>query len=1755
MKYYRFIFFLAIICLPLTVYAGVDSLWFSEETACNDSNIVTICYELTADTTDIDVQVSSDGGSTWDVPLSTLRSHAGDLGSDILPGIHCFEWIMSEDLPGVESYDFKASVFTSSDQYEYWVPYVSTHTGCASGNASRLYVRGVYNTTNIDIDFDHDDIIDSSFVLNVNETQSFSIPLLESGTHIITNKPIQSYYYFHCSNHGLYEDGSMSYALYPSNVAGWDYAVFPADYTTVLAIENATTVFVDSDYDGTSDFSFVLNRGEVNTFSTISHAAHIYSANEKKIVVVNAFHSGDYYSTTSAYNLLPVDLLGMEYYAPEVHNYTLTVVSLDSRVEVIAVQSGTNLTINGTPYTPALGEMVTFTTEAEVTITSDKPVAATHIADIFATDPWGSHENRHYMYAFNLFPEDILSERYILPQTGGTTTHGFPKVQYSIISFSDGNFIELDLLDDGSIDTSFTLHEGDIGYFHEGEYVPFNSSFLSLQSSSPVQVTYSYRGWWSNRSETTQGRIIISGGWQERVVGAGPLDSRKPEITIDCPSNITPREMNTISWTVDDLFWTSQPCSVHIFGCGIDERYAIPWEFITWSTPDVTCDACTMVVAVPDSFCNWGYDTCVFSIERLLPPPDIDTVWFWEETDCNDSNIVHICYVLTGDTTTVSVRMSSDGGATWTVPLLTLRNDAGDLGPGVAAGTHCFDWLMSEDFPDYERHNFMVEVSIGGTTGGGSPWRMFQCDAQHTGRSPNTRCEEPGTVLWSYDAGATIKYPAVYTDTLIYFTTTDGILHALNTSGDSLWAVDFGSASDGGPLLLHDGRIVVCNLDNQVKAFLPDGTVDWIYNSPTAINGIHHCPILGGDSRIYVNGFYDAPWHGHLISLTQEGSENWNVSFPGSGSWAICSPAMDNDNLLFTVDMSNSPGELVCWNNGGGVQWRFTAYPYGGETDLRSSAAVDVSRNRVYFGSNKNDPRGMVAVDYTATTNSLAWFYDAGAGNDVNYSPAIDPDGNIYFGSSNGTFYSLNPAGGLRWSASFSGNITDPIIDPEDHVISGTASGYLYVYNTDGDSLWSILLDGSIVSSPIIGSNGVIYAGTNSGNFYAIGGCASSAAETATANLDSRHPAVEISSCPILLEVGESNLFSWTVEDSFWVDPPCSVHFFGCGIDERYLSRDVFFNWSASSYCEACTLIVAARDSFCNWGYDTCVFTVSPGDTPPYLESVSFWEETERDNRNLVNLCYKFSDMEYDVATLFPFLSGNNGVTWTVPMDSILDTLSAYGSPNLQECVEPGYHCFQWVMSEDLPDSEACQFRAQMQLTSAVVSDLELSDSLDMLFPRGGAGGGGLAWHGEYIYVCQYRDTVFEIEASRSMITDTFIIDRSVGIRGLEDLAFCDGYLFVNNAWAVYKYDLSTESVLDSSRNIGSVSASISGMTCTGTCGSEEAFIWVARSNFWFYKLRVSDLSIVDSFSIPALPEPPEGLAYAYGYLWCLLDDATLLKIDTDSEIIIAAFAMPYYDASTGSGPEGLTFDGTNFWYAELGATDRVYKVAVDWYRDSIISEPGCLDSRNPLTIIDSAICFDTLVSGGTDTLSWDVFDDFVFPTTPCSVYVSFDDGYSFAFLGMSDNDSSYIWSPVFDTLTHTARFLVTLYDSFGNYSLDTSCMFTICVGNDPPVITNVEFFQRTDGSQIVDIYYDLDDPNGDSVYVTVEFSSDGGITWDIVPLTYIAPSDTGWVPSIPAGERRIIWDMSEDTDPCTLEESDIILRITGDDGRTFICE
>ncbi len=108
-------------------------------------------------------------------------------------------------------------------------------------------------------------------------------------------------------------------------------------------------------------------------------------------------------------------------------------------------------------------------------------------------------------------------------------------------------------------------------------------------------------------------------------------------------------------------------------------------------------------------------------------------------------------------------------------------------------------------------------------------------------------------------------------------------------------------------------------------------------------------------------------------------------------------------------------------------------------------------------------------------------------------------------------------------------------------------------------------------------------------------------------------------------------------------------------------------------------------------------------------------------------------------------------------------------------------------------------------------------------------------------------------------------------------------------------------------------------------------------------------------------------------------------------------------------------------------------------------------------------------------------------------------------------------------------------------------CFSVLQAQNSVPVVSNVNFTMRQDGSKIVDITYDVFDPNGKTLYVKVEASSDAGDTWNL-RIDKIT-GDIGY--GIVSGtNKKIVWNILEDKHEFYNER--VQIKISADNNNAF---
>ena len=95
------------------------------------------------------------------------------------------------------------------------------------------------------------------------------------------------------------------------------------------------------------------------------------------------------------------------------------------------------------------------------------------------------------------------------------------------------------------------------------------------------------------------------------------------------------------------------------------------------------------------------------------------------------------------------------------------------------------------------------------------------------------------------------------------------------------------------------------------------------------------------------------------------------------------------------------------------------------------------------------------------------------------------------------------------------------------------------------------------------------------------------------------------------------------------------------------------------------------------------------------------------------------------------------------------------------------------------------------------------------------------------------------------------------------------------------------------------------------------------------------------------------------------------------------------------------------------------------------------------------------------------------------------------------------------------------------------------------PIVTNVTASQRTDGSKIVDITYDVSDAENDTLLIEVLLSDDGGATFDISPDEANLTGDVG-EDIMPGNSKSITWNAGDET--IDFDGDNFQLKVTADD-------
>ena|GEM_PF-413438 len=352
-----------------------------------------------------------------------------------------------------------------------------------------------------------------------------------------------------------------------------------------------------------------------------------------------------------------------------------------------------------------------------------------------------------------------------------------------------------------------------------------------------------------------------------------------------------------------------------------------------------------------------------------------------------------------------------------------------------------------------------------------SAWPMFCHDTRHTGQSPYSTEDNPGTVKWRFENDGLIEdTPVISNDGTIYFGGAVDFqpyyLVALYPNGSLKWRYRTdGSIWGSSPAIDENGTIYVGSWDAGLYAINPNGTLKWRF---PAGDTVASSPVIADDGTIYFGKMGPGWDKGRIYAVYPNGTEKWHYD---TGYWIVSNPAIGDDGTIY---IGSGDSYLYAMYPNGTLRWRFKT---GDEIHSHPSIADD---GTIYIGSNDE-------ILYAIYPNNGTEKWRFGTRWGLYGNPSIANDGTIYVGTDK--LYAIYPNGTLRWSFVLGNDewvaSSSPAISSEGTIFIGTnigsmVGGDIVAVNPDGTERWRKRIANDWVdSSPSIGEDGTVYIGSS----------------------------------------------------------------------------------------------------------------------------------------------------------------------------------------------------------------------------------------------------------------------------------------------------------------------------------------------------------------------------------------------------------------------------------------------------------------------------------------------------------------------------------------------------------------------------------------------------------------------------------------------------------------------------------------------------
>ena len=272
--------------------------------------------------------------------------------------------------------------------------------------------------------------------------------------------------------------------------------------------------------------------------------------------------------------------------------------------------------------------------------------------------------------------------------------------------------------------------------------------------------------------------------------------------------------------------------------------------------------------------------------------------------------------------------------------------------------------------------------------------------------------------------------------------------------------------------LQHTGRTTVVGP--------PQAGVKWTF--PTVLAPL--TPAVAADGTIYQPTGTVGADAGTLYAINPNGTQKWAFTLPGPPA---STPAVGGDGTIYVH--AYGPGNiaaiehLVAVNPNGTQKWDVTHFGGGVAvlTSSNQSSPVVATDGRIWVGSKDG---GLYSLNAADGSISCA----VAATRDIQSAPAIATNGTVYVVTTDSKLSAYNSSCALQWTFALSSGITpnpqSPAVAGDGTIWVGDRDERLVGVNSNGTEKCRFTTGSDIDSTPAVGADGTIYAGSD--GLYAV---------------------------------------------------------------------------------------------------------------------------------------------------------------------------------------------------------------------------------------------------------------------------------------------------------------------------------------------------------------------------------------------------------------------------------------------------------------------------------------------------------------------------------------------------------------------------------------------------------------------------------------------------------------------------------------------